>query len=69
MKPLTEAQRAALARLAADERAFVEAGTLAFLRRGGLVGKLILNKGIKGEQRTVSPVTDAGRLLLRALAQ
>ena len=43
----------------------VEAGTLGMLRRRGLVGKVVEGSG-KG-QRTLSPITAAGRALLASL--
>lgn len=62
-KPLTEAQLASLQRLAADPsdgRAFSHVG---FLRKLGLVGKVI-GRDAYGSQKTTSPITDAGRAAL-----
>lgn len=56
-------QRTALSLLAADPTAFVEAGTLGFLRRHGLAGKVVGADG-RGRQKTTSPLTKAGESLL-----
>jgi len=63
VKPLTDTQKAALAKLAADPSAFVESGTLGLLRRNGLVGKVV-SRDSRGSQRTTSPLTEAGRAYL-----
>lgn len=62
MKPLTAPQLAALRLLAADPsdgRAFHYVGTL---RKLGLVDKVITK--VDGHQKTISPLTDAGRAYL-----
>ena len=70
-KPLAAHQIAALRALAVNPNngymsaGHVEAGTLAFLRRNGLVGKVKARAG--GHAVTQSPITDAGRALLAAL--
>ena len=70
-KPLATHQIAALRALAVNPNngymsaGHVEAGTLAFLRRNGLVGKVKARAG--GHAVTQSPITDAGRALLAAL--
>jgi len=73
-KPLKPHQIAALRALAADpaNRAtenYVEAGTLSLLRKRGLVGRKV-ERGVArnaGSQRTISPITPAGRALLASL--
>lgn len=55
---LTAAQLAALDMLRRDPGAHVEAGTLGFLRRGGLVGKVV--ERVDGRQKTTSPITAFG---------
>lgn len=61
---LNNAQRAALAALAADAAAHVEPATLSKLRKLGLVGKLVTKQD--GRQKTTSPVTDAGKAMLHS---
>lgn len=51
-------QRDALAKLARDPGAHIGGGTLGFLRRHGLVGKLTIT--IDGSQKTTSPISPAG---------
>lgn len=65
MKPLelNRIQKAALRRLATDPAASgIEAATLAFLRKHGLVGKVVTVAG--GHQKTISPITPKGFALL-----
>lgn len=64
-KPLSAAQRRALAALARDPAAWVASGTLGLLRKRGLVGKVV-GRDDDGRQKTTSPVTDAGRAVLAA---
>lgn len=67
-KLLNRHQLRALADLARDPDAFMRGigpATLSLLRKRGLVGKQV-TRGDDGRQKTMSPITDAGRALLKA---
>lgn len=72
MIDLNRVQLAALVSLAKDPASnksaigYIESGTKAFLRRNGLVGHAITDKGIRGKQKTTSPITPKGSDELRA---